>query len=544
MRARTAFLLVACLAAARAGEDPPDEARKLFDRAVEDQRDQHWRSAQKAFRKLLEEHPTSRLVPLARARGGDNCYLGTTPVHVSGPSTRRIDVAVMGDGFTIDVSDQKMQERWAGDCLTVLMNEKAFGEYQDYFNFWFVRLGSLEEGVDPGLSPEELKKAQERNRSRRRDINYKVDYSTALDCKAAGPQGQVMADSGLVYKWLEIAQDDVPGCGDDGFVIAFARFGVLGMGGGGIANVGRPDKSVTTHEFGHAFSRLLDEYAVNPGPPEGMWARTLQAPNAWPSREEPKDDEVPWAHMLKKRVKGVGVYEGGATYKKGVWKPARTCAMNIGGNQFCPVCREQTILVIYEFVSPIDEALPDPAAPVEAVCEGEDVLTVVPMAPRRHRLEVDWFVAPARVTTPADGAAPASPAAPAEPPPGDGLGQNLPRPPPADAGGEGAFDGLDDSLLRRGMGGRAAGAWGAGPRAAKNRDAYADPPEGEPSRLGKRIKGRGKDPDRHVFPLGKLPAGRYVITAEVRDPTDWVVKDEKHLLKERVTWTVSIAPPE
>ena len=28
-------------------------------------------------------------------------------------------------------------------------------------------------------------------------------------------------------------------------------------GGGGIANVGRPDKSVTTHEFGHAFSRLL-----------------------------------------------------------------------------------------------------------------------------------------------------------------------------------------------------------------------------------------------------------------------------------------------
>ena len=29
--------------------------------------------------------------------------------------------------------------------------------------------------------------------------------------------------------------------------------GGLGMGGGGIANVGRPDKSVTTHEFGHAF---------------------------------------------------------------------------------------------------------------------------------------------------------------------------------------------------------------------------------------------------------------------------------------------------
>ena len=71
--------------------------------------------------------------------------------------------------------------------------------------------------------------------------------------------------------------------------------------------------------------------------------------------------------MLKKKVKGVGIYEGGATFQKGVWRPARTCAMNIGGNQYCPVCREQTLLVIYEYVSPIDEATPDPAKDVAAI---------------------------------------------------------------------------------------------------------------------------------------------------------------------------------
>ena len=48
------------------------------------------------------------------------------------------------------------------------------------------------------------------------------------------------------------------------------------MGGGGIANVGRPDKSVTVHEFGHSFVGLLDEYAVNPGKPFGP----IKAPNA------------------------------------------------------------------------------------------------------------------------------------------------------------------------------------------------------------------------------------------------------------------------
>ena len=114
-----------------------------------------------------------------------------------------------------------MEEKWAKLCLDVLFNEKVFDEYRSYFNFYFVRLASFEEGVDPGLSPEDLKKAQERNLRRRRDINYKLDYSTALDCKAAGPQGQVMADPTLVYKWLDAGGKEVPGCADDKFVIAF-----------------------------------------------------------------------------------------------------------------------------------------------------------------------------------------------------------------------------------------------------------------------------------------------------------------------------------
>jgi hypothetical protein len=341
-----------------------DPVQARFDKAVALQKKGKYVAAKRAFRKILKEHPDHPLAPLARDRGGDNAFLGVEVIQESGPPERRIDVSVMGDGFTLE--EQKMERDWAGYCLDVLYNEKVFDEYRSYFNFYFVRLASFEEGVDPGLSPEELKKAQERNLRRRRDINYKLDYSTALDCKAAGPQGQVMADPTLVYKWLDAGGKEVPGCADDKFVIAFARFGILGMGGGGIANVGRPDKSVTVHEFGHAFSRLLDEYAINPDPPQGMFGRALMAPNAHPSPEEPKPDDVPWAHMLRRKVKGVGIYEGGATFKKGVWKPARTCAMNVGGNQFCPVCREQTLLVIYEYVSPLDVATPDPAKDVGA----------------------------------------------------------------------------------------------------------------------------------------------------------------------------------
>jgi hypothetical protein len=504
---------------------------EAYEKALKKQEKKQWRGARNAFRRFIKKYPDHPLVPDAQGRSGDNAYLGTEQIWTSGPSQRRIDVAVMGDGFTIDGGDQGLEEKWANLCIKVLFNEDGFDEYRSYFNIWFVRLASFEEKVDPSLSPEEIAKRQKKNRERRRALNYKIDYNTALDCKAAGPQGQVMADRGLVYKWLDIAQRDVPGVGDDKFVIAFARFGRLGMGGGGIANVGRPDKSITVHEFGHSFSRLLDEYAINPRMPQGAWARTIRAANAHASPEEPKPSEVPWAHMLKKRVKGVGIYEGGATFKKGVWRPAAGCAMNTGGVQFCPVCREQSILVIYEYVSPIDELSPPQGRTVKAVEGDATELSVTPMRPKKKKLKVYWYVEPEvgrKATTPG----------------GDPEGENGGNLDGAARGAEedDTFDELEDLYGRpRGLGlGRSSPYRGV--RRTRNRDHYADPPPGELSRLGKVAKGKAKAPRRHVFPVGKLEPGRYRITVEVRDETKWVIKDVSHLLKERATWRVIVDP--
>ena len=215
----------------------PDASSAEYQRALDLQRRGKWKAAQKAFRDLLDKFPNSPHKASAEARSDDNAFLGCDIIHKSGPPERRIDVTVMGDGFTIDDDDQKLQQDWAKLCLDVLWSELSFGEYKDYFNYYFVRLASLEEGVDKNASPEERKKVEERNKSRTR--KRKLDFSTALDCKEAGPQGQVLADRNLVYKWLKVAARDVPGCRDDRLVIAFARFGKLGMGGGGIANVGQ-----------------------------------------------------------------------------------------------------------------------------------------------------------------------------------------------------------------------------------------------------------------------------------------------------------------
>ncbi|MCU0727177.1 MAG: M64 family metallo-endopeptidase, partial [Planctomycetes bacterium] len=176
------LLLVAPAASPQSGDDITDESTPEYRKALELFRKGQWISAQKAFRALLGKYPFSVHASEAEVRSDDNCYLGVTRIFSGGPSAKRIDVAVMGDGFTIDPPDQALQEKWAKLCVDVLFNEKSFAEYRDAFNIWFVRLASLEEGVDPQISEAERAKIEERNRRRVR--KRRTDYSTALDCKA------------------------------------------------------------------------------------------------------------------------------------------------------------------------------------------------------------------------------------------------------------------------------------------------------------------------------------------------------------------------
>ena len=500
------------------GELPPEKPEQSTDAstpeylaALELQRKGRFQAAQKAFWKLLEKHPDSvhREDMLLRSGwdGTENHFAGVEVLHESGPSARRIDVAVMGDGFTVASSDQKREREWAELCVDVLFSEASFDEYRDYFNYYYVRLVSEDEKVDPSLTDAQKAKIDEKNKKRAKKRKY--DYVTALDCKAAGPQGQVMADRALVYHWLTVADRDRPGCADDGIVIAFARFGQLGMGGGGVANVGRPDKSITVHEFGHAFVGLLDEYTGNPAPPR----YAIRAANATSDQAD-----IPWQHFLDARVKGVDVIEGGATHSKGVWRPAQSCAMNAAGaTGFCPVCREAAVLAIYRYVSPIDTSSPPDTTELKVVAGDATVLAVTPMQPRRHDLEVTWQL---------------EPVAP------DAAGPE----PPAERGATG--DGFP--WLGPGAGPTAAGfggaRWHRGPRDRDDRSHLDDPAAGAESNLGRKAKTKKGEPTRHEYAVGGLPPGRYKVTAIVKDPVDWVLKDDQHLLEERRTWWVTVAP--
>jgi hypothetical protein len=478
-----------------------DESTPDYLKALELQRKGHWKEAQHAFQDLLKKYPNSVHKEDIEYRGGENCYLGCIKTWEGGPPARRIDVAMMGDGYTVDLKDQEEEEKNARKFIDMLCTEAAYLEYKPYFNYYYVRLVSKDKRVDPVYTDAELAKLEKKHKK-------PVDYSTALDCKAAGPQHQVLADRDLVYQWLNYANKEVPGVADDGLVFAFARFGQLGMGGGGIANVGPPEASVDVHEFGHAFCELLDEYAIQPGPP-GFPLRAFNATS------DPKD--VPWQHFLDKKVKGVGVFEGGATYKTGVWRPAQGCAMNSAGNAggYCPVCREQCVLHIYRYVSPIDLVSPNPQSEMKVVQDDGAQITVTPMQPMTHDLLCQWYV-----DGPMEGSAPG------------------PQKPKDDATHD-APNGGDSPGYTNGLRGF-----------HRDGDLYAYPPLGNLSQLGQVVKRKEKEGTKFVFPASKLPPGRWQVNCRVWDNAEWpalkngpaVLKDPQRLLEERVSFIVTVAP--
>ncbi|MFV1959328.1 MAG: M64 family metallopeptidase, partial [Planctomycetota bacterium] len=500
--------------------EAPGPDADLFVRAVALQRKGKVRSARRLFWKLIDAYPDSPFRAEARDRSDPNAFLGVTRMNEPRPCARRIDVALMGDGYLLD--RQRRFDKEALGHLKVLQREPAFEEYASYFNFWRFNLASRDTGVDEVERVPVDEEAAER--TRRRKKRPPRTYSTALDSKAAGPHGQVMANAQRVWHYLGYLPEN------DALALVFAKMGRLGMGGMGIATTG--PKGVVVHEFGHAFAGLLDEYVNDPGEPSGM----VEAANTTTNRQSP-----PWGHFLEAGVPRVGVYEGAATFAKGVWRPAQSCAMNTGGDVYCPVCREATVLTIYTYVSPIDEARPAEKEVVRGP-EGWPSIEVRPMQPKTHRLEVAWVLGPA-------------------PEAADEKSETEERT---------AEDAFADEMLKEGE----RRLWRRIQRRRKAEGRTTPLPALLPRRPGsaRRTEGTGKEPvppgralrSRRRRVKGALvyapviPAlepGRYQLTVVVRDSTrlpgarfPWVLKDERGLLEDRHAWILVVpdvtkAPP-
>lgn len=292
-------------------------------------------------------------------------------IHKGGDPKDVIDVAILAEGYTPDEMDSFLEH--ARETVATIFGYEPFGSMRDKFNFIAIMSPSKDSGVSIPLKGEWKDTAFGSHFS----TFHSPRYLTAPDVKAMHD-----AMTGLPYEHIIILAN------------------TENYGGGGIYNSytlsaarNAKAKPVVTHEFGHSFGGLADEYFyadqendtypldIEPWEQnittmvdfDSKWKSMVKPgtpiPTPWKadnlSREErvkQNDAKVAAREAQKKNKKKgakeqplqevVGVYEGGSYRSKGVYRPVETCRMRDNYHpKFCPVCEDAITRVINFYVN-------------------------------------------------------------------------------------------------------------------------------------------------------------------------------------------------
>ena len=288
------------------------------------------------FHPLLKQEVDPKSIFIDRGKLKENKIYS---VQNNGSSTEKVDLVFIAEGYTA-----AEQEKFIADAkrfTDALFNTPPFDTRRNDFNVWAVELVSEESGTD--ISGKGIFKNTALNSGY---YTFGVDrYLTTPDMKS-----------------IRDAVWDVP-C-DAVFLLINAET----YGGGGMYNFyacGTADHPKTpvvfTHEFGHSFAGLADEYfssevayrdfynlKYEPWEPnittlvnfDSKWKDLLPAKTPIPT---PLNDEY---------KEGIGVFEGGGYLAKGIYRPKDHCMMR-DYVPFCPAC-SRAILRMIDFLTDKD----------------------------------------------------------------------------------------------------------------------------------------------------------------------------------------------
>lgn len=260
-----------------------------------------------------------------------------TTLMNNGYAASRIDVIVVGEGFTAE--DQDAFNVHAGQLNDYLFNQadspEPFRSYRKFFNFHRVNLNSTESGSD--------------------DPTAGVYVDTALNSSynwAGVAQRLLYVDVGEANDVVnEVFQNKPP---NPKLRFAAVNSDQYGGGGGSWAVYSAGNNAgleIAVHEMGHQFAGLADEYGGSGvyigGEPNAANITTDVSGAKWEAWMGYVDPDHP-------ELGPIGVYEGAGGFNEGLYRPTQNSKMRNLYRPFDAVSREQFLLSMYTEVSIID----------------------------------------------------------------------------------------------------------------------------------------------------------------------------------------------
>jgi len=351
---------------------------------------------------LMALEAQAKQLPLAHAANAT----GDFSAKSFGPSANRVDVLVMGDGYT-----NAERTKFATDVENMRVAMFSFSPYRQYapfVNWTSLYTESAESGADhpPYLAGcTSISCCAET--AAQTDPRANTFVATAFDGRFCTSQihrlvtisnSKVLAAASASPNWDEI--------------IVLVNDPVYGGAGGSISvtTTNTSARLIVVHEYGHTFHRLADEYnTAYPGYPA---CNDLTASPRCEANTTNQTDaaQIKWASWITPGnaiptpggTSGIGLFEGSRYQSTGMYRPANACAMRSLGAQFCSVCSQEYVLRLYrggwgspsagiDLIEPGSES-PNPASTVNIAAGATQVFSAAILRPDPNSITVQWFV--------------------------------------------------------------------------------------------------------------------------------------------------------
>lgn len=307
------------------------------------------------------------------------------PVRVSGASPQKVDLLILGDGYT--QAEMKKFEADAQRLSKHLFSVSPFKERADDFNVWALAVATQESGVSrPSTGVHKASKL-----GTRYDIFGSERYVLTLDNRALREIAQHAP-----YEFIEVLVNNE----------TYGGGGIFGQFSTAAASNEWADY-LFVHEFGHHFAGLADEYYTSPvayaagstrmepwepnvtalrDPANLKWKRHVKAgtplPTPWPKAKYEEESRAYQKRRAALRAQNrpenemnalfredlartkalfakqphrhaIGAFEGANYEASGYYRPAMQCLMFDRSEAFCPVCQDGVSEIIDLYAGPV-----------------------------------------------------------------------------------------------------------------------------------------------------------------------------------------------
>jgi hypothetical protein len=279
-------------------------------------------------------------------------------ITTTGPSSNRVDLLIMGDGYTSAQSAQFATD--AANVESNFFNVTPLLEYQNYFNVTSLFTASSQSGADhppynASCSPYDATCCADPQMLSDPLANTMVNTAFDANYCSMNIHRLLVVD----YSKIFTAAAAVPDWDNIMVIVNDTTYG--GSGGGiSVLSTHASGPQIAQHEFGHSFANLADEYdTAYPGYPacsdisgtspceENVTDETVRAQIKWnpwilPTTLVPTVPE--WDPSY---VNLVGLFEGARYQAVGMYRPGQYCMMYALGQPYCDVPEQSIILKLY-----------------------------------------------------------------------------------------------------------------------------------------------------------------------------------------------------